>query len=350
MPIQGLTTQAASFVELGVIRKGGAKTDEKKPGPDLDYFRFVTADQGAVAAFKKAEYSPQLKVELDRDAYGDKPKAIEFVLPFDTLEENFEAWREQYVASGLGHRCDGVNCISWRDERGKMNVRTAPTDEKPCPTPTDEQRKAGGCKQVARLKIIIPALKRFAYITVTTTSIYDIMTMYRNLLAIQMVSGTLRGVPMILRRTEKEISTPAGDGKRARRKKWLLSIEPHPQWVEKKLLEQRDMALGLTAAVSAPLMLEDGVRVEDDNEDDELVHQGEVVVEPAVDRKELLASIYKGFDALRKQFKVSAESVELRIAAAAGGQVGELEDMEDEQLDAILKSLRAWRDELKGAK
>lgn len=330
MPIQGLTTKAASFVELGTIRKGGAKTDPKRPGPDLDYFRFVTADHEAADAFKKA--------------FTDKPRSIEFVLPFESLEENYEAWREAYVASGLAHRCDGVTCVQWRDDKGKMQF-----SEKPCPTPSEAERKAGGCKQVGRLKIIIPALKRFAYITVTTTSIYDIMTMYQNLLAIQMVSGTLRGVPMILRRTEKEISTPAEGANRARRKKWLLSIEPHPQWVEKKLLEQRNEAFGLIEAVKAPLMIESGAVIEDDDENDE-VHEG-VVEPPAEDaRKKTITDIYSGFDKIRADFKVSAEAVEARIAHAAGGQVGELEEMEDDQLTAVLTSLRAWYGELSKAK
>lgn len=330
MPIQGLTTKAASFVELGTIRKGGAKTDPKRPGPDLDYFRFVTADQEAADAF--------------REAFTGKPRSIEFVLPFESLEENYEAWREAYVASGLAHRCDGVTCVQWRDEKGKMQF-----GEKPCPTPSEAERKAGGCKQVGRLKIIVPALKRFAYITVTTTSIYDIMTMYQNLLAIQMVSGTLRGVPMILRRTEKEISTPSDDGKRARRKKWLLSIEPHPQWVEKKLLEQRNEAFGLIEAIKAPLMIESGAVVEDDDENDE-IHEG-VVEQPAEDvRKKTITDIYSGFDKIRADFKVSAEAVETRIAQAAGGQIGELEEMEDDQLTAVLTSLRAWYGELSKAK
>lgn len=331
MPIQGLTTKAASFVELGTIRKGGAKTDPKRPGPDLDYFRFVTADQEAADAFK--------------EAFTDKPRSIEFVLPFESLEENYEAWREAYVASGLAHRCDGVTCVQWRDDKGKMQF-----GEKPCPTPSEAERKAGGCKQVGRLKIIIPALKRFAYITVTTTSIYDIMTMYQNLLAIQMVSGTLRGVPMILRRTEKEISTPAEGGNRARRKKWLLSIEPHPQWVEKKLLEQRNEAFGLIEAAKAPLMIESGAVIEDDDENDDVIHEG-VVEQPAEDvRKKTIADIYSGFEKIRADFKVSAEDIEARIAQAAGGQIGELEEMEDDQLTAVLTSLRAWYGELSKAK
>lgn len=334
MPIQGLTSGKPTFVELGTIRKGGAKTDANKPGPDLDYFRFVTADQEAAKAFK--------------EVFADKPRAIEFVLPFERLEENYEAWREAYVASGLAHRCDGVTCVQWRDDKGKMQF-----DKKPCPTPSEAERKAGGCKQVGRLKIVIPALKRFAYITVVTTSIYDIMTMYQNLLAVELVNqgeGGLRGVPLVLRRREKEISTPAADGKRARRKKWLLSIEPTQAWVERKLLQQHNAVMGLIESVKAPLMIERGTPIEEDDEDDEIVLEGVVErAEPAIDRAKTIASIYSGFEQVRADFKVSAEAIEIRIAQAVGGQVGEFEEMEDEELTAILTSLRAWYGELSKA-
>lgn len=250
MPIQGLTTRDGSFFELGIIRKGGAKTDSHKPGPDLDFFRFVSADRQAMDAFKKV--------------FGDQPREIDFVVPFPTLEENFEAWREAYVASGLSHRCDGVTCVAWRDERGKMQFTP-----KPCPTPTDEQRKNGGCKQVCRMKIIIPALKRFAFITVTSTSIYDIISLHQQLLGVQLANdGNLRGVPLILRRVQREISTPSKDG-RARRKKWLLCIEPHQSWVEKKLLEHHNQAMGLIEATKAPLMIETTLPEEVDEENDD---------------------------------------------------------------------------------
>lgn len=224
MAIKGLTDRRAMFPELGVLRKGGPKTDPKKPGPDLDYFRFDTDDEEARAVFL--------------EAFGDKPREIEIVLPFATVDDNFEAWREEYVASGLKHRCDGQTCVQWLDKSGIYRF-----DAIPCPTPTAEQRKNGGCKQTARLKVIIPALERFAYVTVTTTSVWDIMTLHQNLSALELLRGNLRGIPMILCRREREVSTPSNDGKRARRKKWLLCVEAKPDWVRLELAAQQRAAL-----------------------------------------------------------------------------------------------------------
>lgn len=209
--IKGLTDKGAMFPELGCLRKGAPKTDPKKPGEDLEYFRFDTKDEDAAAEF----------LEL----FGDQPREIEIKLPFHTTDENFEAWREEYAASGLKHRCDGETCTQWLDKKtGRYCF-----DPIPCP---------GGCKQTGRLKVIITALERFAYVTVTTTSIWDIITLHQNLMALEMLRGSLRGIPMILGRRERWISTPADGGKRERRKKWLLCVEAKPEWVKLELVAQ----------------------------------------------------------------------------------------------------------------
>jgi len=224
MSIIGFTDKRAQFPEIGTLRKGAPKTDPSKPGADLDYFRFDTDDEAAHEKFIKA--------------FGDKPRQIEIKLPYPTVDENFEAWREEYVASGLKHRCDGKNCVRWLKPDGTYS-------EEPIKCP-------GRCKQTGRLKVIIPALERFACVMVNTTSIWDIITIHQNLSALEMLCGTLRGIPMILCRREREISTPAGNGKRARRKKWLLTVEAEPDWAVKQLAAMDRAALQPTQTLALP--------------------------------------------------------------------------------------------------
>lgn len=248
MAIKGLTDRGPQFPELGVLRKGAKKVQENKPGADLDYFRFDTKDQDALEAFN--------------DEFGDQPREIEIKLPFATTDENFEAWKEEYSAGGLKHRCDGETCTQWLDKKtGKYRF-----DPITCP---------GGCKQTGRLKVIIPALERFAFVTVTTTSIWDIIEIHRNLTALEMLRGSLRGIPMILCRRQREISTPSDGGKRARRKKWLLSVEAAPEWVKLELKAQHQAAL---PPVTEPLMLGPGET--DDDEDLEPDAHGPLGLEP----------------------------------------------------------------------
>ena len=235
MPIQGLTHKGASFPQIGTLRKGDEKKDERKPGADLTYFRFDSDDAAALAAFEKA--------------FGKEPRDIEILLPYATTDENFDAWKEQWTAGALQHRCDGITCVWWLTKQGKYS-------DEPIPCP-------GGCKQSGRLKVIIPALQRFAYVSVVTTSIWDILTIHQNLSALEMLRGSLQGVPLILRRVEREISTPGSDGKRARRKKWLITIEAKPEWVRAQLQEQLRAAM---PPASEPLQLI-AAPVDDDDEE-----------------------------------------------------------------------------------
>lgn len=227
MPIKGLTTQRkASFPQIGILRKGAKKpATGNAPGADLHYFRFVSDDKAAVAAF--------------RAEAGDEPEEVNIRMPFATTNECFAAWKEDWVASSLKHRCDGETCVIWLTKEGKYS-------QEPIPCP-------GGCKQVGRLKVVIPSFMRLAYVTVLTTSIWDIVNIHENLLALEDERGDLRGIPLVLRRKYREISTPSGkDGRRARRSKSLITIEAHPEWVKLQLMAQDRAAL---PSAPEPLLL-----------------------------------------------------------------------------------------------
>lgn len=216
MAIKGLTDRQASFPQIGILRKGAPKP-ERGPGRDLDYFRFDTDDEAARAMFHQV--------------YGNEPRHINCYLPFSTAEENFFTAKEEWKSGGLVHRCDGEICSIWQTKDGSYSHEL-----KPCP---------GGCSPVGRLKIIVPELRRFAYVTVQTTSINDIMTLQENLMAAEMVRhGDLRGIPFVLSRRPRQVSTPGQNGKRVRREKWLLSIEPAPAWVGLQLDQMKAEALG----------------------------------------------------------------------------------------------------------
>ena len=226
MPIKGMTDRGASFPRLGELRKGGVKpATGNKPGPDLKHFRFTSKNDDALQKFHAI--------------YGKEPTAVNVFLPFSTTDENFEAWREQWVAGGLVHRCDGETAVIWRDGSGYSQ------EPKPCP---------GGCKQVGRLKVIIPELERLAYVVALTTSTHDIIELHANISAIEAMRGDLRGIPFILSRVPRMISTPSGKpGKRARREKWLLHIEAAPDWVQAQLSTMAQQALpGQSSPVVIP--------------------------------------------------------------------------------------------------
>lgn len=215
MGIKGLTDQGASFPRIGELRKGAPKpTTGNKPGRDLDHFRFTSNDPEALASFKAA--------------YGDEPASINVFLPFNTADENFEAWVEDWGAGSLKWRGDGERCVIWQRDDGTYS-------REPKPQP------AGG-KEVGRLKVIIPELRRLAYVVALTTSIHDIMEISANLQAYEALRGSLQGIPFVLSRVPRMVSTPV-NGKRVRVEKWLLHLEAAPQWVQSQLSVMKRQAL-----------------------------------------------------------------------------------------------------------
>lgn len=218
MPIKGLTDQATlSFPKIGDIRKGAPK-GKNRPGEDLDYFRveFREGEDEAGTRFKAI--------------YGDRPREINILLPFPDVERNWETWQEAYTAGALQHRCDGETCVLWRDQNGEIRH-----DPIPCP---------GGCTPVGRLKVIIPELRRLAYLVVHTTSKWDIIEITRNLQALRQLTGDgISGIPLVLKRRPRKVSVPTESGKRIRKAMWLLSIEADPRWVEQQIKAMKAAAM-----------------------------------------------------------------------------------------------------------
>jgi len=238
MPIKGLSDRGLSFPEIGQIRKGAKKT-ENRPGQDLTYFR-VEFDERETKA----------KETFDEIYKTGKPTNIRIILPFNEIDRVWEAWLEAYTAGRMVARSDGEKYIYLVDtktgdvivQNGEPYVKYDPK----IPAGYDYQNKPVFCKPSGRLKVIIPELARAAYMTVLTTSINDIANISAQLEAFSRLNkGRIAGIPFILRRRPKKISRPDSKDKtkRVRVEKWMLSIEADPEWVKAMLVEMKSLAL-----------------------------------------------------------------------------------------------------------
>ena len=240
MPIKGMTDRAAGFPEIGRIRKGGPK-GQNKPGPDLTYFR---------VEFDESEKEAEAKF---REIYGDQPDRLRIMIPTNLIDEVWDAWVEAYVAGGQVHRSDGERVFYHVDPlTGDRTV----LDGEPltmCPSKEGKpvafyigangQKKPLYAAPVGRLKVIIPDIYRFAYLTLVTTSQHDIGNISSQLRMILDVHGKIAGVPLIMQRKPRKISVPMPEGKRVRMEKWLISVEADPEWVSAKLIAMAREAL-----------------------------------------------------------------------------------------------------------
>lgn len=240
MPIQGLSNRGLSFPQIGDIRKGAPKDPAKNmPGRDLHWFRVNFDAQEEEAA------------KLFLETFKPEPTDIDIVLPFDEIERCWDPWCEAYTAGRMVARSDGEYFVYWQDlQTGELKVQNG-LDKDGKPVPHQEVvGKAGKtdikCRPVGRLKVIIPALRRAAYLVVHTTSVIDIRNISEQLAAIQFMNGGhIAGVPLVLRRRPKMVSCPDSNdpGKKVRREKWMISIEADPKWVALKLTQMDRAAL-----------------------------------------------------------------------------------------------------------
>lgn len=211
MAIKGLTDRGRSrFPCLGKLKKGAPKP-KKGPGEDLTYFRFDSSDADAVARFE--------------ELYGNEPTSIPVMLPYDKVDECFFTCKEEWASGGLKYRCDGEFLMARQLDSGAIQQHFA--------APIECQKTQGSCncKETGRLSVVIRGLNRFAYVSCETHSINDIVNLYEQLCAVFEEFGSLRKVPFVLTRRPERISTPSGsNGTRARREKWMLSIEIDPVW------------------------------------------------------------------------------------------------------------------------
>jgi hypothetical protein len=208
--IKNLTDREARFPRLGIIKKGEPK-GASGIGKDLDYFRLDTKDENIKTSWVSA--------------YGNTPNALDILLPFVTTEQSFPCWLEEWTAASLKRRCDG--------ETIQLQLTSSNTYSKsPSPCLKDSSNPCN-CKQVGRLSVILPKIKRMGYFEVQTHSIHDIISINEQLLAIEISAGTLQGIPLLLQRLPREISIPVKDKetqqtKKIRQIKNLLQIQIHP--------------------------------------------------------------------------------------------------------------------------
>lgn len=277
MPIKGLTDRGMAFPEIGQIRKGAPKPEKgNRPGKDLKYFR---------VEFDEQEVDAQ---ELFEKVYGTEPQEINIYLPYDEIDRCWDANLEAYTASQMIARSDGETYQYLKDhETGEVLVRNGieiATGEpkpyvegEPASYYTDQKGKKQPifCKPTGRLKVIIPALERLCYLTLHTTSFYDIVNISSQLEALAFVNqGKLQGIDIVLKRKPSMVSTPdhKDKTKRVRREKWLISLEASPDWVQKQINGVRSRAELQLPEPDVPQIA--------DSEDDEIIEGKHREVKP----------------------------------------------------------------------
>lgn len=227
MPIKGITTQDTEnrLPLLGRIYKGEAKTDPRKPGKDLTYFR--------------VEFSPEYEYlrPIFTQLYGEKPERFERVfLNGSNPDLAFSTWNEEHSASKMIRRCDNEQQVKWFDQQtGEYSTTPIPCIQQAKNPKTEHHCD---CKFIGRLPIILPDLMAasgaIGYFLLSTHSIHDIRSLHGIITFIHSQLSTrgipLQSVPFTFGRVMREIEIPVKDKRsgqmtRTKAKKSMLYLQ-----------------------------------------------------------------------------------------------------------------------------
>jgi len=244
MPILDLQQDAGARLKRAGIIRLGVKKKSQRTGREYpaETAHFVLKD------------APEL-IKI----YGPEPKRLNIWLPFNEIDRNLVAWHQNWVAGGLVCRGDGQGieyAINPKDgqiivKKGKAKltgtvdgIKLVTGHPVKCPGLAHGlYPRCEDCRPSALLVVLIRELPRLAYYQIATSSIHNIVNLTGQMRWVKENIGKLQGVPFILERRPDSISTPGKNGKRVRREKYLLHLEPDPEWVKAILAEMHRRAL-----------------------------------------------------------------------------------------------------------
>lgn len=246
----------AGFVCIGQIRKGAEKS-QGRIGPDLDHFR---------AVFHKGEDE---SAALFRERFGTQPKQIEIMFPFDEPDRVWSFGLEAYTGKGIRVMLvdPDTNLVQyWLDPHEMKVVVRNGLDATGKPVEWDGQTPAYSYrsrkndqirtvmpKLTCRLRVMVPALARVVYMLVMTGSWNDRRNITRQLNGLYQLRGSLKGIPLMLRRRPQVVPTSRPDGSKFREEKSLISIEPTQEWATLLFQEMQTAATpGLITIAPSP--------------------------------------------------------------------------------------------------
>ena len=191
MPIRGLSDQRR-LSRLGKIKLGIVVQEPgKNPYPRAtDYF--------------------VCPVEV-REVFGDKPTSLDVMFPVENAAVIFPQMYKAYKASGLYCAGDGSVARRW-SEQGTLLERECPCD----------LLKAGECKPIATLNIVLPAVRGLGVYQIVTSSPRSIVAINSALDTFAAAFGGLRGIPFVLKLEPEQ--TQRWDERRAQMVKTTVHV------------------------------------------------------------------------------------------------------------------------------
>lgn len=273
MPMYDIQPTTPRLTRLGIIRLGIKKTAKSGKEYPAEVDHFVLKDAPDLVA-----------------AYGDAPTELYIYLPFDSIDENNPAWHELWYKRGLVCRGngktieklvksgqgiviqDGEVIEPYQDDAQDGTQPTfEPGDIVTCPG-LDRSRwtRCSQCKPTSRLYVMVRDPQRptqlvndrLGYYQITTSSFANVQTIVGQLMhALETAKAighpSLKGVPMILKRVERQMSYVDKNGQQKSSTHYLLELEFDVKWVQvaNEAIHRAALGQGFVQAPALPEMV-----------------------------------------------------------------------------------------------
>lgn len=187
--IEGLS-DARRLPRIGKIRLGiKVKSRDGKERPqEVDYFVLhpPAPEDGA---------SSHEAYERFVEAYGEKPRELEVVLPTEAPATFFPQRYKCYGASGLKCIGDGVAADRIGAAMGKTDEEATEFFEISCPTPAEcDFAERHGCRPVGSLYVLLPRVSLGGCFQIDVSGVNSIMNLNSSIDHIRAVCGRVSGI------------------------------------------------------------------------------------------------------------------------------------------------------------
>ena len=125
-----------------------------------------------------------------RDILGEQPKELPIMFPVENAEVFFQQWYKRYGFNVLKCKGDGVNAMTWDEEKQGMVTIACPCDK----------LVSGACRRVAILQFLLPDIIGAGVWQISTTSRNSIIDINSSVDYIRSLCGRVRMIPLVLKR------------------------------------------------------------------------------------------------------------------------------------------------------
>lgn len=259
-----------AFPEVGIIRKGGQKQKRMVDGREVETVGKDLSDRFRLTFYPGAEEIAATFFSL-YDTFT--PHRIHAMVPFRSVWDAWSRANEAYNSGRLIAKADDNHFIMLRDPlTGEFIIRNGDPHRPYTPGECIEyERKGKGYKlklrPTGRLRLFLPEIGRLVTFTLKTTSFYDCLNVEQHLGALQAIAdalngGNAAGIPIYVYRAEREVVWNRPDGGAQRVSKWLVHVEPDPDWVKAAIRRLANFAF--TGEMRSPLLPEQAGEIMDE--------------------------------------------------------------------------------------